>query len=451
MGGDWLETTLGEVLELKRGYDLPKSKRVLGRVPVISSSGESDRHVEAKVAGPGVVTGRYGTIGEVYFTEEPYWPLNTTLYVRDFKGNDEKFVYYFLKTIDYLQFSDKAAVPGVNRNHLHTAAVRVPKSIAEQKAIAHILGTLDDKIELNRQMNATLEAMAQALFKSWFVDFDPVIDNALAAGNPIPEPLQARAAARAALGDQRKAVPTGRDARVSREAGSRERSAEIQQHFPDRFVFSEEMGWVPEGWEAVSVTDMVESISDTYPLKQVRQVIFLNTGDILDGRFLHSDYSEVAGLPGQAKKSIQRGDILYSEIRPKNKRFAYVDFAADGYVVSTKLMVLRSKGVFDPLFVYFILKQGHVIDYLQHIAESRSGTFPQITFKQLDQIKFVLPREKYLVDFFVTRQLQPNQQKSRNLISESSSLERIRDTLLPKLLSGELRMPDAEKQLAEAL
>ena len=102
----------------------------------------------------------------------------------------------------------------------------------EQKAIAHILGTLDDKIELNRQMNATLEAMAQALFKSWFVDFDPVIDNALAAGNSIPEPLQAKAEVRAALGDQRKPLPEA-----------------IQKQFPSRFVFSEEMGWIPEGWE----------------------------------------------------------------------------------------------------------------------------------------------------------------------------------------------------------
>ncbi len=100
MNSDWSSMLLGDFIELKRGYDLPKKHRVLGKVPLISSAGLSDHHSEAKVTGPGVVTGRYGTIGEVYYVESDFWPLNTTLYIRDFKGNDPKFVYYFLKTID---------------------------------------------------------------------------------------------------------------------------------------------------------------------------------------------------------------------------------------------------------------------------------------------------------------------------------------------------------------
>src|SRR5205807_4437604 len=100
-------------------------------------------------------------------------PLNTTLFVKDFKGNDPRFVSYLLRTIDFRSCSDKSSVPGVNRNHLHRLRVCVPEP-PEQRAIAHILGTLDDKIELNRRMNETLEAMARAIFQSWFVDFDPV-------------------------------------------------------------------------------------------------------------------------------------------------------------------------------------------------------------------------------------------------------------------------------------
>ena len=129
--------------------------------------------MESKVKGPGVITGRYGTLGKVYFVPEDFWPLNTTLYVRDFKGNDPRFIAYCLSELDFSAYSDKAAVPGLNRNHLHEAPVRVPP-LTEQRAIAHILGTLDDKIELNRRMNQSLEEMAQALFKSWFIDFDPV-------------------------------------------------------------------------------------------------------------------------------------------------------------------------------------------------------------------------------------------------------------------------------------
>ena len=170
---DWISCTLGDVVELKRGYDLPHRDRRDGPYPIVSSSGVSGTHEAFKAKAPGVVTGRYGTIGEVYFIEEPFWPLNTSLYVRDFKGNDPRFISYFLRTLDYYAYSDKAAVPGVNRNHLHLAPVVVPP-LDEQQAIASVLGSLDDKIELNRRMNRTLEQMAAAIFKAWFVDFEPV-------------------------------------------------------------------------------------------------------------------------------------------------------------------------------------------------------------------------------------------------------------------------------------
>ena len=173
MSSEWKNCRLGDVINLKRGYDLPRQNREEGTVPIVSSSGVSDFHSTAMVQAPGVVTGRYGTIGNVYYVEKDFFPLNTTLYVQDFKGNDPRFTSYFLKTIDFWSCSDKAAVPGVNRNHLHELSASIPP-VEEQKAIAHILGTLDGKIELNRKTNETLEAMAKAIFKSWFVDFDPV-------------------------------------------------------------------------------------------------------------------------------------------------------------------------------------------------------------------------------------------------------------------------------------
>ncbi len=173
MANKWRKTTLGEVIELKRGYDLPAKSRRPGPFPVVSSSGPTDTHAESKVKAPGVVTGRYGTIGEVYYITTDYWPLNTALYVKDFKGNNPRFVSYFLRGIDFVAYSDKSAVPGVNRNHLHQAKVSVPP-LPKKTRIADVLGKLDDKIELNRRMNRTLEKMAAAIFKSWFIDFDPV-------------------------------------------------------------------------------------------------------------------------------------------------------------------------------------------------------------------------------------------------------------------------------------
>ena len=163
---------LGDVIESKRGYDLPTAQRQPGSVPIISSSGPSGVHDKAKVTGPGVVTGRYGTIRQVFYVESDFWPLNTSLYVRDFKGHDPRFIYYFLQGIDWERFNDKSGVPGINRNHAHNAFVTIPPADGHQ-VIAELLGALDDKIDLNRQMNETPEAMARAIFKDWFVDFGP--------------------------------------------------------------------------------------------------------------------------------------------------------------------------------------------------------------------------------------------------------------------------------------
>jgi type I restriction enzyme, S subunit len=115
----WRDCLLGDVMTLQRGHDLPDSRREEGDVPVVSSSGITGRHNEIKATAPGVVTGRYGTIGEVFYLEEDYWPLNTALYVTDFKGNNPRFIAYFLRHALQNYQSDKAAVPGINRNALH--------------------------------------------------------------------------------------------------------------------------------------------------------------------------------------------------------------------------------------------------------------------------------------------------------------------------------------------
>ena len=164
----WRGCTLGDVITLKRGHDLPGKKRVPGPVPVVSSSGITGRHIEPKADPPGVVTGRYGTIGEVFFIEEPYWPLNTALYVIDFKGNDPRFVAYLLRNTLRNYKTEKAAVPGVNRNVLHTLKVRIPNP-EEQSGIVSILAAYDDLIENNRRRIALLEEEARLLYREWFV------------------------------------------------------------------------------------------------------------------------------------------------------------------------------------------------------------------------------------------------------------------------------------------
>jgi type I restriction enzyme S subunit len=178
----WRSCRLGDVLTLKRGHDLPEHSRQDGDVPVVSSSGITGRHKEAKAAAPGVVTGRYGTIGEVFYLEEDYWPLNTALYVIDFKGNDPRFSAYFLRNVLKGYQSEKAAVPGVDRNVLHEIKVSAP-SHALQLRIVDILSTYDDLIENNRRRMALLEESTRLLYREWFVrlrfpgyEHTPIVD-----------------------------------------------------------------------------------------------------------------------------------------------------------------------------------------------------------------------------------------------------------------------------------
>lgn len=193
----WIDCTIGEQFTLQRGVDITKRTARPGNIPVISSGGISFYHDTAVSDGPGVVIGRKGTLGTVFWTDVSYWPHDTTLWVKDFKGNVPKFVYYFLHTINTLAMDVGAANPTLNRNHVHPLPVRWPDK-QTQVSIANTLGALDDKIELNRRMNETLEAMARAVFRDWFVDFGPTrrkaageTDSAAILGGLLPDPTQA--------------------------------------------------------------------------------------------------------------------------------------------------------------------------------------------------------------------------------------------------------------------
>ena len=144
-------------------------------------------------------------------------------------------------------------------------------------------------------------------------------------------------------------------------------------------------------WREVKLGDVVDTISNRHKFDKDK-IILINTSDVLEGKVLNHEYVKNVNLKGQFKKSFQKNDILYSEIRPQNKRFAYIDFQSDDYVASTKLMVLRKKNeTITTSFLYQILKSDDLINELQEIAESRSGTFPQITYNELSRMKIKLP------------------------------------------------------------
>ncbi len=151
----WERRTLGTVLTLKRGYDLPENRRISGSFPIVSSSGITGLHNQAKAAAPGVVTGRYGTLGEVYYIDRDYWPLNTALYVTDFKGHDPVMVFHLLRFQLKGIITEKAAIPGVDRNVLHSMCVIWPPHKL-QSAFVDVVRDCQDQVSVLRQMNQKL-------------------------------------------------------------------------------------------------------------------------------------------------------------------------------------------------------------------------------------------------------------------------------------------------------
>jgi Restriction endonuclease S subunits len=160
---------LGDILTFQRGHDLPKTEMVEGKYPVAGSNGIIGYHSKYTTKGPGITIGRSGNIGRPHFYNNGFWAHNTVLYIKDFKGNSEIFLFYFLRTLDFTQFNTGSAVPSLNRNHIHELTVEIPP-LSEQKSIASILSSLDDKIDLLHRQNATLEKMAETLFRQWFVE-----------------------------------------------------------------------------------------------------------------------------------------------------------------------------------------------------------------------------------------------------------------------------------------
>lgn len=404
---NWKTYKFSELFEIKYGKDHKALSN--GSIPVYGSGGIM-RYVDKYLyKEESILIPRKGTLSNLFYTNEPFWSVDTMFWTKiNTKNSFPKYLYYSLKGLDLASYNVGSAVPSLTTKVLNEIEITIP-NLPTQRAIAEILSSLDDKIELNNQMNKTLEEMAQAVFKQWFVDFEFPFD--FAQGKPD-------------------------------EKGKPYKSSGGE-------MVESELGMIPKGWKVYSMNELLETISKTYPLKTVKDVVFLNTGDIQNGVFLHRNFSIPSTLPGQAKKSIIKGDILYSEIRPENKRFAYVHFDSEEYVVSTKLMVLRSIVPINSLFQYFILIQQEQIDYLQHLAESRSGTFPQITFSELSTIKIPISDFEF-VNFFTKKILSSYFAFRFNSEAQNKELIKTRDALLPKLLSGEIDVSEAESIIEES-
>ena len=343
-----------------------------------------------------------------------------------------------------------ATMPSLNTQILSDVVVPYPP-LPEQRAIAHILGTLDDKIELNRRMNETLEEMARALFKSWFVDFLPVRAKQRArtpacvrrTGRQTGDPVRAKAALITP-------PPGGSDWTVERaraylpaarglaQAGLDGMDASIADLFPDRLVDSE-LGPIPEGWEVVPLPEMIE-INPPRSLRKGKIAPYL---DMANMPTIGHVPNTVIDRPFGSGMRFTNGDTLIARITPclENGKTAYVDFLQPGKIGwgSTEYIVMRPKPPLPNEFAYCLARSAGFREFAIQNMTGTSGR-QRVPAKALSQFLFPSPPEQIAASF--GKVAQPLFARASEAVRESRTLAALRDTLLPKLVSGALRVTD---------
>ena len=391
----WREVKLGDVVRFQRGHDLPKSKMKKGDVPVAGSNGIIGYHNTATTRAPGITVGRSGNIGAAKLYKTDFWAHNTTLYVKDFFGNDEVFIFYLLQTLDLSGFNSGSAVPTLNRNYIHELDISVPQ-LHEQKAIAEVLSSLDEKIDLLHRQNGTLEDMAQAIFRKWFVEFNFPIDS-LASEQPQAQYDEVTNKSRT------EKSPHQSEAKGYRDAGGK--------------MVDSELGRIPARWKVGKLKDIV----DLHYGKGLKQSERTGTGYPVVGSSGIVDYHSsclvngpgiVIGRKGTLGKTIYLWDNFFP--------------------IDTTFYVESKQGSEALLFEYLLL---------QHIGFKEMNTdsaVPGLNKNIALGNQIVVPSISYIHKF--NKEVRPMFNKIHFNQSHASILENQRDTLLPKLMSGKIRV-----------
>ena len=319
----------------------------------------------------------------------------------DEKIIDPKFLFALLRSQStqnkILNMHVGTMIPHFKKGDFKNLYFDIPNDKVLQKQVGEIYFNFCEKIELNRQINETLEAMAQALFKSWFVDFDPVIDNALAAGNAIPDEFAERA-------EHRKGI-------------EKKDNTDIQSLFPDEFEFAEEMGWIPKGWESVKLDKLLE-------VKYGKDHKKLDEGTI-------PVYGS-GGLMRHVNKSLYIGESILIPRKGTLSNLMFVD--EEFWTVDTMFFSIPK---FSNIAKYIF----HHLKLLDLTSMNVGSAVPSMTTKVLNDLDILYPCENTLKEF--NRLVTDFYNRSSSLNSQNETLAKLRDTLLPKLMSGEIRIPDA--------
>lgn len=383
-------TTFGEILELQRGYDLPASAMVKGNIPVAGSNGVIGYHNVSKVQPPCITVGRSGSVGKVHFYNEPIWAHNTSLFVSDFKGNNQKYIYYLLKSKNFAKLCDSSVVPSLNRNFVYPIKTLFEENKDKQQKIAAVLSTLDDKIALNRRMNAKLEQMAKRLYDHWFVQFDfPNAD-----GKPY----------KASGGKM-----------VWNEVLKRE---------------------IPQGWEVKKLGDVCEIVLGGTPSTTNNEfwdngtISWLNSGEVGIFPIVESEkkITEIA-VEKSTTEFLKAGSVTLSITRYLRPSILAIDACINQSVVG-----IKENDLFKNCFLYPYLQ--NEIDRLMSL---RTGAQQPHINKEIVEDSFINIPPKELMEKY-EKKVTPIYLQIINIAKETQKLTVLRDRLLPLLMNGQVEV-----------
>ena len=390
----WRSVTWGEVISLEYGKALRGYSDVEGRYRVFGTNGPIGWTDEPLATGPGIILGRKGAYRGVHYSKEPFFVIDTAYYIVPKIELDMRWLYYAIIAYELGKIDDGSPIPSTTRSAVYPRELALPP-LAEQRRIASILGSLDDKIEHNRRTAQALERLARAIFKAWFVDFEPV--KAKAAGaTSFPSMPQ-----------------------------------DVFDALPTTFVDTE-IGPVPEGWGVGKLGDYCLINQSNVRKGEIDGTIeYVDISSVTEGRLDEIREVDFNEAPSRARRRVAHGDTIWSCVRPNRKSYLFIHTPPENRIVSTGFAVL-SPGGFGPSYLYELTTRQEFVDYL--VVNAQGSAYPAVRADTFSNASVVVPPSD-LLNAFEARTL-----SARDLVAvqdkESRRLARLRDYILPKLMTG---------------
>lgn len=384
----WQQTKLGDFVVFNYGKGLPERDRVAGPYPVYGSAGVVDTNKDYLVEGPGIVVGRKGSVGEIYYTDKNYFPIDTVYYITKGEKYNLRFLYYLLKTIDFKSLNSDAAVPGLNRNTAYAQEVLLPKT-ETQEQIADVLSTYDDLIENNTRRIKILEEIAQTTYREWFVYF------------------------------------------------------RFPGHKKVKIIDSKtEFGKIPEGWKIVQmkeIADVVDCLHSKKPeniktgnniLLQLNNILDNGTIDLTEKYFI----SEANYKEWTSRIELQSGDCVVTNVG----RIAAVAQIPDGIraALGRNMTGIRPRGIPASFLIEYLLSP-HMKSEVQRKKDA-GAVMDSLNVKNIYLLDVIVPPQNILSEF--DNSVSPARRLMNSIVARNQMLRQARDLLLPKLVTGEVEV-----------